>query len=81
MLIEFEVLLLEFSFIRSYFPLSTPIFCAEPRHKRIFVPIGARGAVFRRSASYIGKGVKKRLCVLVPLWQKAQKAKKRHPKG
>lgn len=30
------------SFFRSFFPLSTSIFCSAPLRKRIFVPIGAR---------------------------------------
>jgi hypothetical protein len=33
--------------IRSYFPLSIPIFCAEPRHKRISPAIGARAGGFK----------------------------------
>ena len=33
---RFELLwLLKMLFFRSFFPLSAPIFCAEPRHKRI----------------------------------------------
>jgi len=35
-------------FIKELIPLSAPIFCAEPRHKRISTSIGARAPVSRR---------------------------------
>ncbi|HEY6143888.1 MAG TPA: hypothetical protein VIV55_10790 [Flavobacterium sp.] len=30
------------AFLEASFPLSVSIFCAEPRHKRIFTSIGAK---------------------------------------
>jgi len=61
--------------IRSLIPLSAPIFCAEPRHKRISTTIGAMICVSKRKNREEGGFQKKRRLEKEPLRLSAFAAK------